>query len=157
MVSFDLMNIGVKGNSLLAHPLFLIECKHRCFCNWQVEDRTRQPASVGMDAPPWYGPRGIRLLHLDETPTFESIDHGYPIVPETDLAICLRFEKQVNVPLYEIDPHYDFDGCYGLDPGNKIECRGGELPNFPLPGPYTIFDFRNNQDLCAVANSGGNL
>lgn len=41
-----------------------------------------------------------------------------------------------------------------VDPGNEITCEG-DLPSFPLPPPYSIADFQNPQQLCAVQWFGG--
>ena len=41
-----------------------------------------------------------------------------------------------------------------LDIGNHIQCEGA-LPEFPLPAPYPVVEFRFPQQLYAVQWSGG--
>ena len=151
------MNPAVKSNKHFAHPLLLIECEHRCFCNWQVEDRTKQPSGAGMEEPAHPIEKPRKVISLDGAPDFSSPSHNnYPTDYGDDLAMHIYNAYQAIPQGYMSQYPLPFTS-YSLDAANKIECRGDRLPSFPLPGPYTFRDFRTNQELCAVANSGGFL
>ena len=58
--------------------------------------------------------------------------------------------------IYTSARDYTYAGVNHLsvDPGNEITCEG-DLPSFPLPPPYSIADFQNPQQLCAMQWFGG--
>ena len=135
-----------------------MECKYRCFCNDGVADRTQKPrrypaASVG---PKWPSSRTIEVA-LDNDPFAYMIDEhqtwgqrGQDFVFIETLSAASQAVSSdpgiSNVPQRT---------AFSLEADNEIICSGA-LPNFPLPSPYTLDDFGNNQELCAVSLSGGN-
>ena len=128
-----------------------------------MKPRNREQRGTDLRGPPYlnqhYGEplkasRQTAEITLDEVPSFtntELADYSLPVgqqgttlVPNTKIYLV----SQIMMGPYHQIMHLSLNAV------NRVVCKG-QLPNFPLAGPYNIPDFRNNQDLCAVEPSGG--
>ena len=161
-ISFD-RNVDAGASRLLQNPRVLLACRYRCFCNWNVADTSIQPKT---------NMRGRRFeteslqsqnsyeLRLDIDDDFTTLrrDHNGQFGEMTVDTLKLLRQSQLSRERH----HSPYRGMYdliSLDPGNKIVCSG-DMPPFPLPRPFTPWDFITLgpfpiQKLCATQLSGG--
>ena len=116
----------------------LLECRTRCFCNHGLENPNEQPKLVPITRKTFSGP----VLDQERKDTI-TVDTRAP--PSLTRPIHLT-RLLLNRPTLQID--------LGILRTNMIQC-GGPLPVFDLPGPWSVGDFDNNTELCAVQLSGG--
>ena len=144
---------GAQASQQLQNPRFMQACVYRCFCNYGVEDVSRQPLSKNYPVELWDAQLGYELqidINNDFTvPRASKMgDQARGIVE----SIRIMTMPQIDSLGAGFLPHSTY---MNLDPGNEIECEGN-LPDFVFPSPYTRASFSSVQDLCAVAISGGN-
>ena len=65
------------------------------------------------------------------------MDHSYPIVPQTDLAICLRFVGQMDVQVHEIQFSSPWAVHYVRFPKQPGFVRCCELPRYRVSSIFT--------------------
>ena len=142
-----------QANEVLSNPRVLLGCAYRCFCNHGVSDTSMQPKRNPAVYKYHMGSDDTYYLQIDvndeTTPPFYSKRGPFGHHQVDTLGLDSRPEVR-GVP---IEPWFWTE--ISLDPGNRIECYG-DLPNFDLPTPFNRLDFRNVQEMCAVALSDGN-
>ena len=117
----------------------MLECRTRCFCNHGLPDPNEQPKLVPTSRLTFSGP-----LPNEETKDTIPVDTRTPATLTRPLLMTRMLFNRPNNPL-----------GVGIFRTNMIQC-GGPLPQFDLPGPWSVEEFQNNQELCAVQLSGGN-
>ena len=149
-VSFDLSlaSQAVDGPD----PRFLLGCFNRCFCNYGVTDLTKQPKrTVPSNA-------DVRLRSSDQSGEIwlDVVDGWDVMTLGHDKSGRLGDVEVETVEMNEIVEPNRVGGSTAyliedqtLDTGNYITCEG-DLPQFLLPQPYPVSEFRSPQELCAV-------
>lgn len=139
-----------------------VGCLNRCFCNWEIEDLSIQPkrevpSNADVIIIPTY-PRHVQKLKVEIAEFLEERDTQPDM--DGDLVTVLQIIPDLHEPneegeVSETDAQsYEDVLNLALDPGNEITCEG-DLPSFVLPPPYSVADFRDPQQLCAVQWFGG--
>ena len=142
-----------QANEFLSNPRVLLGCAYRCFCNYGVNNTSIQPK---------FNP-AIYKYHMGSSETYYlQIDINEETVPPfyqkrgpfgnhrvNTLGVDSRSEVRRDV----VEP-WEWTEI-SLDPENLIDCYG-DLPSFDPPPPFIRQDFRNVQQMCAMALSSGN-
>ena len=155
-VGFDLSS-AAQASARLQNPRFLLACFYRCFCNYGLDDPSTQPKSRYA----YFRTSMARSLFSYELQLDLDNDFTTPRLLKMGKQGARRV-KSTRVPeRTESGQMENPSGKLGreyitLDPGNEIECRGA-LPDFVLPSPYTMSDFKSLQELCATQLNGGNM
>ena len=161
-----------ESNSQLQTPRLAYQCRLRCFCDsWDWRTATAKPLSrsyatashdtweispeVQADLTrPRRGSLNVQYVQATQVNNeYEDVVRHYQLTDPN--RYYLETRRQVRDP--EVQPDWIL---LSLDPANKIECNGN-LPDFPLPPPFTNAWFlrgdplNGNQRLCAVQFSGG--
>ncbi|KAG7005472.1 hypothetical protein G7Y79_00019g046520 [Physcia stellaris] len=165
-VSFD-FSVSEEMSDHLANfndDRLYIGCLNRCFCNWEIEDRSIQPkrevpSNADVIIIPTH-PLHVQKLKV-EIPEFLEARDNQPALDGDEVTVVqiitdLHEPTQRNYPLHSQTDARDYEDVLNLalDPGNEITCEG-DLPSFALPPPYSVADFQNAQQLCAVQWFGG--
>ena len=142
-----------QASTVLSNPRVLLGCAYRCFCNYGINNTSIQPKTNP----------GVYKYHLASNDTY------YLQIDINDETMPPFYQKKGPFGRHQVDtlgldfrpeirrfPTEDWSWTeISLDPGNLIKCHG-DLPSFdPLP-PFNRLDFRNVQQMCAVALSFGN-
>ncbi|KAI9673622.1 MAG: hypothetical protein M1817_002259 [Caeruleum heppii] len=158
-VVFDISVGSAVATALPFNPRLANYCRERCFCNYNLDDRSQQP---------WVADRtlGTYLTVKSET---------YQIPLERKINLNAAFQMSVNLgdevarsAFYMYQKQSPSGGSYrshptdvywvSLDSQFEVTCRGPR-PHWPLPGPLTLDDLQGNgdilQQICAVKFFGG--
>ena len=144
---------GALASSQLQNPRFMQACLYRCFCNYGLDDVSQQPLSNHYPTELWDAEDGYELK-ID-------VENDYTTPIEDKMGDPSRgiVESYIFGKMPQIDSrgagYLVHTSRMNMDPGNEIECSGA-LPEFAFPSPFTQANFSSNQELCAVALSGGN-
>ena len=163
-VSFD-FSVSEEMSDHLANfndDRLYIGCLNRCFCNWGIEDRSIQPkrevpSNADVIIIPTH-PLRVQKLKV-EIPEFLEERDDQPALDGDEVTV-VQIITDLGEPEEEGEDSYTDARGYedvlnlALDPGNEITCEG-DLPSFVLPPPYSVADFQNAQQLCAVQWFGG--
>ena len=138
---------GRYGTELLRYQRAFLECRSRCFCNHNLPDPEAQPKVLPITRKTFSGPL------LDP---YESENRRAPTIPVDRKAAPASWTRPDSVTrILMNDNRQSPQGSdVGILSANMIQC-GGSLPEFALPGPWSVEEFENNQELCAVQLSGG--
>ena len=161
-IAFD-RNVNADASRLLQNPRVLLACRYRCFCTWNLADRSlTQPKTnqrggrFNVESRQSQNSYELRLDMDDDFTTWRRSHMGQFQARYVDTLRLLRQSQ-----LSRESGHSPYRGMYdyiSLDPANKIECSG-DMPTFNLPPPYTHWDFTQSpnpvQKLCAMQLSGG--
>ena len=138
----------------------MLYCRSRCFCNSGLADPNIQPKAVPNAYNTYsnaehgsFVPRAYQITLDVEGASEPYVDNN----PRT--KIYLGNQPTIQQSIAHPEPNYNPGRTVepvAILPDNKIYCRGDLPPaDFPIPAPYTVADFANNQELCAVQLSGG--
>ena len=132
----------LRDNGRFPHSRSKLECRNRCFCNHNLDDPKQQPKEVATTRRTFRDPSDIYLAISVDRESFPQ-DYG------SNDPLLTRIYK------YDHGLYSPESESVSILPSNQIQC-GGPLPGFPLPSPFNIHDFANNNELCAVQLAGGN-
>ena len=169
-VVFDL-SAAAQINPFYATPRIMLGCLNRCFCNYgQPPNPTLQPKATP-DAGSWESDQTYEV-QADVTDDFDVAwtEQMKPLdaQSEVDIPTISHKGKQgsslVSVAQVQTlsqlelkaEPFTKARFTYlSMNADNKIECSGPP-PLWPLPYPYSRWDFDSLQELCSVSFFGGN-
>ena len=150
-------NLGARACIELLHlARLLLECRTSCFCNYQLDDPIQRPKGKPLGGETFMITSGRTLeIKVDSVGNPTAFRLGPGSAGDTIVrATTTRTGSQVNLQRGgTLSPGLGW--TLSIDQANNVVC-GGELPSFPLPPPYTMADFGNNQELCVIQLSGGN-
>jgi hypothetical protein len=137
------------------HLLAQLECRNRCYCGHMTAQQpkivpaTRNNFDVAPVKDPWWKP-SVFSLDVEDSDTLSL--HQKPN-PRTNIFIGHQVDVQRELALGLIPDFINVEVAMLQE--NHISCIGN-LPSFALPSPWSVNDFHDNQELCAVQFSKGN-
>ncbi len=160
-VAFD-PNPSAFTAKWLRNPRLLLHCRSRCFCNYNVlyADRERQPKEVPAEYRTEVRRGNAYRIEIDVIDDHENaavditaiLDHWTADHIARRITSVIDGTSEVAPVVVGMDlPPMPIS----ISRANLIECDG-DLPDWPLPEPFSRSDFTDLKHLCAVQLAGGN-
>ncbi|KAI9674223.1 MAG: hypothetical protein M1817_002041 [Caeruleum heppii] len=144
--------VGALANAELAsRTRLLLYCRQRCFCDFEVEDRSHQPYRTARDYEVVSLPRwNFEIINV-HVPSIDGLEPASrDAKPVYRLGTRIRDQEEIHVFGQRLKSRWA-----SINSVNDITCEGNlpewpRMPSFDSPNPPTL------QQLCAVQLSGGN-